>query len=48
MPVSNSRLRRSRLSTALLVAALMPAAGTALAQEAESAKQLDTVTVTAR
>ena len=46
MPVSTSRLRRSRLSTALLVAAMMPMAGAALAQEAESAKDLDTVTVT--
>ncbi|MDR0182488.1 TonB-dependent receptor plug domain-containing protein [Lysobacter arvi] len=46
MPVSNSRLRRSRLSTALLVASLMPAAGAAFAQEAGSATELDTVTVT--
>ena len=46
MPVSNSRLRRSRLSTALLVATLMPVAGAALAQEAGPATDLDTVTVT--
>lgn len=49
MPVSNNRLRRSRLSTALLVASLMPVAGTAFAQDSDasqSATDIDKVTVT--
>lgn len=46
MAVSNIRLRRSRLSTALLFASLMPLAGVAMAQEDQSATDIDKVTVT--
>jgi len=47
MPVSNNRLRRSRLSAALCLVFLLPAAGTAAAQASSPpATDLDRVTVT--